>query len=390
MMITGSLQRIRLIAGNTLLEAVRQRMFALLLLVTTAFALGALALREFNFGASELKFTTDLGLGALSLFGSLLAIAGAVQTVFSEIEQHTIQLIFVRPVSRLEYVVGKLIGLQLMLGLFCLLILSVLEVVLLTRESALVPAAAAGQGASGGLFSTGGLVLAVAAQWLKCGVMTAAILLLCSIAQSRLYALGTGVILLIIFHAHPIVAGMSRSDSSSALKWSAKFVVWLFPDFQRFDQSAAVFSTQGMSGKEGLGLLVYGFVFIAGYSLLAAFSYRGREYYPATRCTNHIGDIPHWSIGQRTERSRKQRPRAKAVLAGSNGVGFARRFARIGSEYRLVAHAFRLDRSRSRGNPGLAADGDFHESAVLVLHRKWCPDSGLRHSSLASFRTAGS
>ncbi len=274
---TGSMHRIRLIAGNTLREAVRQRVFGLLLLVTMAFALGALALREFNFGASELKFTADLGFGALSLFGSLLAIAGTVQTVFAEIEHHAIQLIFARPVSRLEYVAGKLAGLQLMTGLFCLLILLVLGLVLWTRASALLPVLA-GPEASGGVFSAVGLMLAVAAQWLKCGVMTAAMLLVCGIARSRLYAIGTGVILLIIFHAQPILAGIGQRDAGSLIKWMAQAVAWLCPEFQRFDQTAAVFSNQSLGIGEGLGLMVYGCVFIAGYVLLAAFSFRGREF----------------------------------------------------------------------------------------------------------------
>jgi ABC-type transport system involved in multi-copper enzyme maturation permease subunit len=273
----GTLHRIRLIAGNTLRESIRQRVFGLFLLVTMAFALGALALCEFNFGASELKFTADLGFGALSLFGSLLAITGTVQTVFAEIEHHTLALIFVRPVSRLEYVAGKLAGLQLMIGLFCLLILLVLGLVLWTRAFALLPAMA-GAGKSGGAFSAVGLIQAVAAQWLKCGVMTAAMLLLCGIARSRLYAIGTGVILLIIFHAQPILAGIGHRDAGGLFKWMALSISRLFPDFDRFDQTSAVFANQAMGAGEGLGLLIYGCVFIAGYVLLAAFSIRGREF----------------------------------------------------------------------------------------------------------------
>jgi len=276
-MMAGSLHRIGLIAGNTLREAVRQRVFGLLLGVTMAFALGALALREFNFGASELKFTADLGFGALSLFGSLLAIAGTVQTVFAEIEQRTIQLIFVRPVSRLEYVAGKLAGVQFMLGLFCLLIFLVLAVVLSTRAYALLPVMA-GQGMGRGLFSASGLLLAVGAQWLKCGVMTAAMLLVSSFARSRLYALGTGVMLLIIFHAHPILHGIALREAGSWLMWLGKSVTWLCPDFQRFDLSAAVFSHEGLRVGAGIGLMAYGFIFIAGYVLVAVFSFRGRDY----------------------------------------------------------------------------------------------------------------
>jgi hypothetical protein len=139
-MSTLAWQRVRLIAVYTLREALRQRAFGLLRVVALVFAVGARGLRDLNFGASELKFTADLGLGALSLFGSLLAIVGTVQTVFAEVEHRTLQLIFARPVSRREFVVGKLAGMQLMLGLFSLLMLLALGLMLRTREIELLPA----------------------------------------------------------------------------------------------------------------------------------------------------------------------------------------------------------------------------------------------------------
>ena len=69
-----SFNRLGIIAGNTFLEAVRQKLFLFLLLLAIGLVASALFFREFNFGSSELKFISDFGFGALVFFGSALTI----------------------------------------------------------------------------------------------------------------------------------------------------------------------------------------------------------------------------------------------------------------------------------------------------------------------------
>jgi hypothetical protein len=58
----------------------------------------------------------------------------------------------------------------------------------------------------------------------------------------------------------------------------ATTVVWILPDFQRFDLSAAVFVGNASALGEGLVRAPYGAILITGYAALAAFSFRAREY----------------------------------------------------------------------------------------------------------------
>lgn len=74
-----SFSRLSLIAGNTFLEAVRQKLFNFLLLLAVGLVASAQFFREFNFGSSELKFISDFGFGALIFFGSALTIATTAQ-----------------------------------------------------------------------------------------------------------------------------------------------------------------------------------------------------------------------------------------------------------------------------------------------------------------------
>ena len=95
--------RIRLIAGNTLLEAARQKLFNFLLLLAVALVAGAQWFRDFNFGTPELKFLSDFGFGAMAFFGAALTITATAQLFFSEIENRTVLTLLAKPVSRADF-----------------------------------------------------------------------------------------------------------------------------------------------------------------------------------------------------------------------------------------------------------------------------------------------
>ena len=62
-----SISRVRLIAGNTFLEAVRQKFFNSLLLISVALVASSTFFQQFDFGTGELKFVTDFGFGRIVL-----------------------------------------------------------------------------------------------------------------------------------------------------------------------------------------------------------------------------------------------------------------------------------------------------------------------------------
>ena len=133
-----SLRRTLLIARNTWLEATRQRLFNFLLFLALALVVGARWFRDFNFGAPELKFLADCGLGAMAFFGAALVITATAQLFFSEIENRTALTLLAKPVWRAEFVLGKFFGLALLAGVFCALLTALLAAVLWWREGELM------------------------------------------------------------------------------------------------------------------------------------------------------------------------------------------------------------------------------------------------------------
>jgi len=269
-----AMQRIGLIAGNTFREALHQRSFGLMLLVALGFTGGAWGFRQFNFGASELKFIADLGLGALALFGALLAIGATVQTFFGELEGRTLHLLLARGLTRGEFVLGKLVGVQLLIALFSVVVLACLIPLLWAREAAIMSAAADSLPADR-LLNLPGVLLAAGVLWLKCGVLTAAVLAVCSLAGSRLYALGCSFLLLIIFHSGAILT-VYGAQTSGIGQWVVMGLKTILPDFGAFDLTSAIFADAKLSAVTGQ-LILYAAIYIVGFSLISARLLRARE-----------------------------------------------------------------------------------------------------------------
>ncbi len=108
--------RISAIALNTLTESVRQKVYLLLILVALVFIATASFFSQFSFGGvgqdpvEQLKFIKDFCLGAISIFGMLIAVVGTAQLLPNEVENRTIYTVLSKPVRRFEFLLGKYLG----------------------------------------------------------------------------------------------------------------------------------------------------------------------------------------------------------------------------------------------------------------------------------------
>ena len=90
----------------------RFRVPLLLLGGALALVLGEMAIKE------EARVARDIGLAGISLFGSLTAIFLGVFLLYTEVQRRTIHAIGAKPIERWEFVVGKYLGMALILILF--------------------------------------------------------------------------------------------------------------------------------------------------------------------------------------------------------------------------------------------------------------------------------
>jgi ABC-type transport system involved in multi-copper enzyme maturation permease subunit len=125
--------RIYAIALNTFREAIRHSVLYAILAVVLglnlfAVVLGAMSLHE------EARVARDVGLGGISLFGSLTAMVLGVSLLYGEIQRRTIHTIVSKPLERWEFVVGKYAGMAVTLTVLVLAFTVAMLLVLAQQE----------------------------------------------------------------------------------------------------------------------------------------------------------------------------------------------------------------------------------------------------------------
>src|SRR6187549_2937820 len=111
-----SLSRILAITTNTLTELTRLKVFYVLLVFGLLLIGSSIFMAQFSF-QQEFQILKDISLGAISIFTSLLAIVATARLLPQDLEDRTVYTILAKPVPRFEYVLGKILGILLLLAL---------------------------------------------------------------------------------------------------------------------------------------------------------------------------------------------------------------------------------------------------------------------------------
>lgn len=248
------------LARNTFREAVRDKV--LLTLIVIAFLVAAAARLVPSLAAGEgVKIIQDLSLKSMTLFCVLIAVLVGGRLVYREIEKRTIFVILAKPVARWQFVLGKYLGLMLVLvtsvaimtGWFALFMVisrvpvtpqMLLAVLLLVMELAVVTSIAV-------LFST--FVTPISS-----AVFTFAIYFTGNMSSSLLY--------------------WGTRDKPVALQFVARFFYYLLPNLENFDITSAVVHRLPIDcTRVGLGV-GYALVYVAAVLLVATLVFRRRNF----------------------------------------------------------------------------------------------------------------
>ena len=271
-----SFSRLSLIASNTFLEAVRQKLFNFLLLLAIGLVASAQFFREFNFGSSELKFIADFGFGALVFFGSALTITTTAQLFFSEIENRTALTLLAKPIWRSEFVFGKFLGVFAVIGVFCALTIGLMMALLWHREGQLMQINPESFEA-GRILQYGDLFMVGVLQWLKFGVLSAIVLLIASFSNTNLYTVVTGFFALVICHLQYLARDSWGNVDSIILRTLVRGLGYIFPNFQLFNLGDEIGVGAGIDPAVFGRITLYAVIYIFVFGGLAVYSFRKRE-----------------------------------------------------------------------------------------------------------------
>ncbi len=235
--------RVLLVAINTLKELIRDRallgllIFALVVIVASE-AFGMISAGE------DVKFVIDISLAGMLLFGVLISVMGGTSLVYREMERKTIYTIVSRPVHRWEFVVGKYLGLLMLLA---------------------VNLAAMGFLFLGYLWLMGGpirmaLLQAIVMTFLEVMVLTAVALLLSTLTSPMLGAIVT-LMLFLVGHGTEELKLLSEGAGNRFLRLVFGGAYYVLPNLENFNirAEAAHYATVEWSrvGIAGLWAVAY-------------------------------------------------------------------------------------------------------------------------------------
>jgi ABC-type Na+ efflux pump permease subunit len=284
---TAALGQVWQIARLTFLEAVRQRFFNFLVLLSLALLASASFFRQFDFGPQELRFVADFGLGGIVFFGSILSIVATAQLFFGEIENRTALTMLAKPVRRWSFIAGKLLGVSLLLLVFVGLLTALLGIFLGWRQGQLIGAwhAAKLAGSVQTEFPAemrvqfGGLAMNALLQWLKFSVLASITMLVASFSNTNLYTVVVSFFIFLICQLQYIAHDAWSQVDSPLLQPLIWLLDKLFPNFQLFAVGELLVFPEKIPVPGGAiaAAIGYGIFYIVVFAALAVGSFRSRE-----------------------------------------------------------------------------------------------------------------
>jgi ABC-2 type transport system permease protein len=274
-----SLRRTAWIARITFLEAIRQRFFAFLILLSAALVVSSVSFRFLDFGHGELKFVADFGFGGIFFFGSILTLVMTAQLFFAEIENRTALTLLAKPVSRWEFLVGKFTGVWAVLGIFIFTLSFILGLVMWGRHQELVGLAEVAGRVPPDL-SVSGVAAYALLQWLRLGVIAAMVLAVSSVARSFLFAIVVGAMAVLAGQLQWIAQEALLKDKDLGVVHQA--FLWLItrviPNLQQFNiGDALALDVSSVANGAVWAASLSGCIYMIVLLILAGLGFRRRE-----------------------------------------------------------------------------------------------------------------
>jgi len=279
--------RIRAIAGNTLLELIRLKVFYFLLIFGfILIGIGAL-IPELRF-QEQFELFKSFSFGAMSVFTWLLSVLATAMLLPKDIEDRTLYTILAKPVPRFEYLLGKLLGVLLLLlvatlimsaafsvALWARLQLAIAETVRTTSPDQL-PDALRDLKSTAFTFS---LIPGVAIIYLKAAIFAALTLFISTFASSWIFTIIIASASLIIGFLQGVArdAWLGAVTTGPAARIFLAVIALMFPDMQLFNAIDDIIAGNSISMLLFEKTMVLGGFYVVVYFLIAYFVFAAKE-----------------------------------------------------------------------------------------------------------------
>ncbi|MCH2172348.1 ABC transporter permease [Myxococcota bacterium] len=255
------LNRIMVLAQNTLREAVRNRLLYNLLFFAVLMIVSSILLAELHLGHSD-RIYRDVGLSAIAGFGSLIAIFVGIGLLSREIDQKTVYIVLSKPIGRWEFLAGKFVGLA-----------GVLMVQVVAMGACFLGVLwLQGAEITGGLFQAIGLI------YTELVLLTALALFFSTFTTSYLAGMFT-LAFWVVGHLLMDLRTFGAHSEVESLRLLTESLYWTLPNLDRLDLKAEAAAGLTSQGVHVVTALAYAACYSLGLLLAAASLFRRRDFH---------------------------------------------------------------------------------------------------------------
>ena len=269
--------------------------FAVILIASNFFDLPQHNGPESN-GSEVLGLIKSWSLGAMTLFSVVLSVVATALLLPKDVEDRTLYTILAKPVPRINYLAGKLLGVLLLvfvsLALMDLLMTGLLQVrtsMVLSEQLAAARHLGWNEAAiksleseileSGPNWSLQGAVLAV---FVRSAVMASLALLISTFSSSTIFTTVVSFLMYFIGHfqadAREFYMHGGEAGTTTVAKLVSLLVSMVFPDFQLFNVIDAVIEGQAIPAIAMVKLLAVGVYYALFFTIASWFVFADKEF----------------------------------------------------------------------------------------------------------------
>jgi ABC-type transport system involved in multi-copper enzyme maturation permease subunit len=252
--------RILAIAHNTFREAVRDKVFSLVWAFGVLLLLSTIIMSPLTIGAQN-KIVADFGLASMVAFSLLVVLLVGSGMVHKEIDKRTIITLLAKPITRLEFLVGKSLGLLATITVMIAAMTALfLLAIALTRTE----------------FRAAYLV----------SIALSLVEMIVVVSVAMFFSSFTGSMLTSLFTLAVFVAGHTLRDlqafaiamENTPIRIGSTVVRYILPDLELFNIRNAAVHGLPVAATHVLWSLLYGLSYAAALMGLAAIIFRRREF----------------------------------------------------------------------------------------------------------------
>ncbi|MDD5491747.1 MAG: ABC transporter permease subunit [bacterium] len=250
------------IAEYTIKENIRSKILYILLLFGFIMIGSSLVFSSLA-PYTEARVITDIGLACIELFTLMAGIFAAVNLVLQEIENRTIYLLMTRPLRRWEYIVGRYLGVLVILCFNIMIMLGILILLLkLTTNWILGPM----------------FIWSAVAVFFKLIIIVAVALTASLVFTSSITAMAFSFLTWIIGHFSSELKLMAEKVQSFLAKGLLYLLYYAVPNFQLFNLKDKLGIPEGMPLDIVSMVLLYGIIYAAICLVVASLFFAKKEF----------------------------------------------------------------------------------------------------------------